>query len=391
MRLWAEHHLHTADQSIRKGALVEAQDHLRKYLSVRPSDAKVHLRLARAARRAGDYEQAKASRKTCSQLDPSLDGEVVLEGLLSLIQRGEEPATPEQQAYLAERHPDAKILILEAFAQGFLQAGRLPSALDCLNSLLAEQPDHYQGRLLRGFLYEMFHLDDEALADYQQAVEVNAGGAKGRLGLGRVLYRLGRVREARSEFERLRQLQPSEPEIMLYLARCQVDANQMEEAKQTLDTLLADRPDSIPALMERGRIAFAQGETTEAERLLHKAVAPADAARDEPDFQNVLDRCDAYFQLHLYQQAQGKRAAAQDSIAQADELQADLRRATDLTEELSKNPRDASKHCERGLILLHLGHQQQGIDELKVALSLDPTQERARAALANLGQKKPLR
>jgi tetratricopeptide (TPR) repeat protein len=383
-RLWADYHERTAETLIQKGSIVEAEDHLRRALQVRPSNARLQLQLARTARRAEDYAQAEESLAACQQLGRNYEDAVYLEHVLLAIQRqdkerGDKQPTLEHQDHLLAWQPDAAEFILEAFARGFIQIGNMPKAVACLDRLLDEQPDHYQGRLLRAWIRESFQLDDEALADYQHAVEVNAEATKGRLGLARALYRLGRVREAHGHLAQLRVVQPLDPETLLYLARCCYDAHDLDEAERTLDALLAEQPGHLLGLIERGRVAFRRVNAAEAERWLQKAV---DIPNTDPTFQKIVDRCDAYFHLHLYQKAQGKDEAARESAARGDRLKADLRRVTELNELLPKSPRDGPMNYELGIILLRLGYELQGIHALNRAMEVPETRERAKAALA---------
>src|SRR5207244_12120369 len=96
-----------------------------------------------------------------------------------------------------------------------------------------------------------------------------------RLRYADTLSRLGRTREAVGQYECLRQRPPAPPEAVIGLARCRYDLNDADEARRLLDGLLADHPDQVAALVERGRLALRDGRTGDAERALRRAVEAA--------------------------------------------------------------------------------------------------------------------
>jgi tetratricopeptide (TPR) repeat protein len=380
--LWAEHQLRAAATAAEKGDFAAAEDCLRRCLRVRPSSAPAHLLLARAARRAGDYRQAEESLEACQRLGGRSEA-VTLEHALLRAQRGD--VTPEQEAWLlgtvGPDNPD-RPLVLEALAAGAALTSNWPRAMDRLNELLERWPDSYPGRLLRGRVWESINQEDEALEDYQRAAEINPEMTEARLGLARGLYRAGRVREAAWHYRRVRDGRPDDPEVLLGLARCAYDANELDEAGRLLDALLAGRPDHFAALLERGRLAFRRGDAAGAEAWVRRALDVRPPDREGPSFQAIVERCDAYRLLSLFLEAQGKSDRAAESLALMDRVQADLRRATELSEELRAAPADASRHCELGIIFLRLGREDQGLHALATALRYDPHHEGARAAQA---------
>src|SRR5439155_4016673 len=108
-----------------------------------------------------------------------------------------------------------------------------------------------------------------------------------------------------------------------------------------------------------------------------------------PSFKIIVKRCDAWLLLNQFLEAQGEHEKAAESLTRLNQLQADLRRATQLTEELRTAPDDASRHCELGIIFLRLGREEQGLRALVTALRYDPHNERASAARADYYKRNP--
>ncbi len=371
--LWTEYQFRAAQEEAERGQFARAEAHLRGCLALRPSNAAAHFLLARTARRAGDYRQCEESLEAYQRQLQGRNEAIALERALLRAEQGEAP--PDLEAHLVAMtadHPD-RVLILEALAQGAVRRTQWPRAMKYLNDLLEKQPANFRGRLLRGGVYEALGLDQEALRDYEQAVAANADSVEARSGLARLLYRVGRGREAAGQYERL---------------RCAYDADDPGRAGQLLDGLLARHPDHFAALVERGRVAFRQGNAAAAEGWLRRALAVRPADRDASSFQDIVARVDAWFLLHLYQEAQGKDDA-RDSLARMDQLQSDLRRATRLTEELQASPRDADRTYELGMALLRLGREEQGLGALQTVLQFDPNHRGAQAALEAHAKRTP--
>jgi tetratricopeptide (TPR) repeat protein len=387
--VWAEHLLRAAAHESEKGDFAAAEAYLRRCVELRPAGVATHFALARAARRAGDYRQAEQSLDTCQRLQGQSDALTLERGLLR-AQQGD--VTPEREAWLmgtvGPDHPD-RPQVLEALARGAIQASNWPKAMTCLNELLERRPASYPGRLLRGHVWEELDQQDEALEDYQRAVEINPEPPEARLGLARSLYQAGRVREAAGHYRHVARSRPDDPDVLLGLARCSYDENDLDEAARLLDQLLAERPDHFAALLERGRVAFRQGDAAAAECWVRQSLNLRPSDSDGPSFKAIVKRCDAWLLLNQFQEAQGQLEKAAESLTRLNQLQADLRRATQLTEELQSAPDAAARHCELGIIFLRLGRDEQGLRALATALRYDPRNERARAARDDYYRRNP--
>jgi tetratricopeptide (TPR) repeat protein len=374
--LWAQYHLRAAERALARYAFDEAHHHLDLCLTVRPRSASVHLLAAQAARRRDAYAEAGRHLAASERLG-GVTQATTLERMLLTAQRGELRAV--EGPLRARTDPDdpASLPALEALAKGFVNAFRPVNALVCLNILLGREPDHPQARLMRARLWEARALrgeaerDQDALRDYQRAVELNPT-FEARLGLAGTLYRLGRPWEAMTLYERLRPSQPAHSELLLGLARCRYSLHEPEKARALLDELLEQHPDHPAGLLERGRLALHAGELAGAERWLRRA---ADAApRHDYEAHRVLCRC---------LESAHKAEEARRCLDQLREREAEVLRVERLTLRANRQPRDVALRFEVATELMRLGREQDGVAALFFVLDQDPRHGPAHAALAD--------
>ncbi len=149
----------------------------------------------------------------------------------------------------------------------------------------------------------------------------------------------------------------------------------MTPARELLDAVLAEHPEDVAALTERGRLALADDDISGAERWLRRAVAlsPNDAQALRL-LSNVLSR-------------QGNRDEAQVLQDRFHAMERDFQRLDVICRhELGERPNDAALHCELGKLLLRLGYREAGRAWLLRAVNEDPSCTPARDALTELEQ-----
>jgi tetratricopeptide (TPR) repeat protein len=358
-QLWAGYHWQAAQTALEQRDFVQAQAHLRRCLEVR-RDPKSQFLAARTARRAGDYGEAAQRLGECERLEGTTPA-VLLEQLLLRSQRGDCTADVEGQLWslVYQNHPDS-LLILEAMAQGYIYTYRLRNALVCLERWLQQRPDSIQALLWRAQVYESLHSYDKALNDYRRAVAVDAAHDQARLQLAVFLAFSGRADQAVEHFERLRQRQVHNPQVLLGLARCRDSQGRAKEAEQLLDELLRQNQQHIPALRERGKIALRAGLEAEAEEWLRKCLA--------------LDPYDqeAAYLFSLCLEKRGKKEEAQVYWTRLERIDADLERLEVLNRAVGQAPENAVLRHEAGVICLRNGQEQEGLRWLAGALQVDP-------------------
>src|SRR5262249_43307821 len=114
-----------------------------------------------------------------------------------------------------------------------------------------------------------------ALKDYERAVRLDPAHDEARQRLAEILLHTSRPAEAVSHYQLLHQRQPGNPTFVAGLARCKRSLGEAEEARQLLDDLLAQHPQDLGALIERGILALEEKQAPQALGWLQQAVVLA--------------------------------------------------------------------------------------------------------------------
>ena len=372
---WAEYHRWEAESALTRREFDRALAHLKLCLEVWPRSAETHFLAARAARRAGAYDEAEHHLGVCKQLGWVPEA-VSLERALLLAQR-DDPAGLEEYLLTCvhKDHPDS-VLILEALARGYMRTYQMGRASDCLDLWLQREPDNVQALAWRGEVMERRNRTPDAVNDYRRALELDAQRDEVRLRLAKAQYQLRQFEEAAAHYQQVSQHQPGNPEALLGLARCRHEEGRAEEAGQLLDLVLAARPHDPGALTERGNLALERGQVADAERWLREAVAAGPYEREAVyGYWQCLER-------------QGKHEEARTWHERLQRIDADWKRMTDVMHDLSKAPRDPGLRCEAGQLLLRNGHEEEGLRWLDSALEMQPGHRRTHQVLADYFEEK---
>jgi predicted Zn-dependent protease len=376
-QMWAYHHLHDAESAMEQRDFNQACAHLALCLEVWPDSGETHWLMARAARRGGNYDEAEVHLARARELlwvPEALDAE---QAMLK-AQRAERGELFEVQALLLswidQGHPDS-VLMLEALTQGYLKTYFLPAAVKCLELWLAREPDNPQALFWRGEAWERLYKYQDALLDYQRVVDLAPDRDDARLKLAAGLLEAHRAREAESHFESLHQRRPSDPAVLLGLARCRLELGQADQARRLLDVLLAAHPDDALALGERGKMELEAGRPDEAERWLRQATAVF-----------PYERALVYSYVQALQQ-QNKKEQAAAWATRLDRIDEDLKRISEVMRAIHAAPNDPTPRHEAGVIFLRNGQEQEGLRWLANALQQDPNYRPTHELLAEYFEK----
>lgn len=367
--LSARRHLHAAEAALVQHDPDTARMHLALCLEYWPRRADVHLLAARAARRAGQYDEAEEHLHVYQQRQGP-DDAFSFEQMLLRAQRGDlAESEPYLRARLQTRDTEAAI-ILEALGQGYVRTLRLPEALRCAEQLLEREPGHVEGLVAHGWAMEQLNRLGEAIDDYRRVMARRPTHEWARLCLGELLLYQNQPGEALEHFEYLAGRRPDNAAVFLGLARCRRGLGQNEEARRLLDDLAGAHPREPLVLSERGQLALAEGRPEEAERWLRQAVALMPSNR-----QAIYALAQALQQLDQSQ-------AATSCMEQVERIDAGRKRLQELSEEILKTPRAAALRAEAGRLCLRLGKEEEGVQWLLSALREDPRHVESHEALA---------
>jgi predicted Zn-dependent protease len=366
----AEGHLRQSEHTQRRAHLTQARADLARCLDVWPDSGEVHFLAARTARRLGDAGGAARHLDRAEELGWVAEA-VDLERALLRAQQGDlGPVEGGLLSFVERDHPD-RTLILEALVQGYLGDYQLRRALHCLDLWLQAQPENTQALLWRAEVRRLVGRRDDALADYQRAVELDSEEDEGRAKLAELLLACHQAQRALDHFTRLGERKPGDRAVLLGLARCQAELGRREEAVRLLDELLSAEPGDAAALAERGKLALAEGQPAEAERWLRRSLALAPFERE------------TIYHLYRSLQSQERAREAGELLRRMECIDRDREQLDRLKRAVLSAPHDPGLRCEMGRILLRNGQDREGRRWLEGALRQDPGHAPAHAALAD--------
>ena len=217
---------------------------------------------------------------------------------------------------------------------------------------------------------------DEAIADYQKALEVNPNIAEVHSNLGIALVGRGRVDEAVTHYRKALEINPDYAANHVNLGVALAGRGELDEAIGHYRTALKIDPDFPAAHNNLGLALAGRGEGDEAiahyRRALeinpdfvaaHNNLANALAARGE------FDEAIAHFQEALeikpdYAEAHYNLAGVLAYRGQTDEAVGHFRKALEI------KPDYAEAHCNLGIALASLGQYEEALFHYEKALSL---------------------
>jgi Tfp pilus assembly protein PilF len=298
-----------------------------------------------------------------------------LEQLLGRFQRGEQDQGEARLVHAGHQdHPDAP-MIREALVRGYLATFRLNDALACLNYWLEREPENIQALLWRADIYERRLSHENALADYRRASALDPDRPDIRQEFAHALLEARQPAEALEQLSVLHEAMPTDPTILLWLARAKHMTGDSQAAEGLLDQLLEAQSNDSRALTERGKLAFEGGRASQAEVWLKRAVELAPSDRE------------ALFTLVQVFRQNGKESEAKTFQARLLKLDADLDRAAVLAQSIAGSPHDAALRHEMALIFLSKGETREGVRWLQSALREDPLYRPALKTLAEQSRK----
>jgi predicted Zn-dependent protease len=295
-----------------------------------------------------------------------------MEFLLMRAQSGEEDAVaPVLWSRVQDKDPETP-LILETLCGAYLHNFRYGPALGCLDRWVKEAPGAAQPLFLRGWVRERLHGNQDALDDYQRAVELDPDLVPARLRLAEIALEKSDPLAALPHLERLMKQCPDRADVQARLGQCRFLQGQMDEARRLLEGAVEKLPDDTLVLIHLARLDMQENRPAEAERWLRRAlkIDPFDT-----EAQYTLANCLQY---------QGRREEAAAAMEECRKTRARLKEADDLLAGMvaGGSPDDADADARVGAALLDVGQERQGLYWLEQALKRDPGHRPAHQALA---------
>src|SRR5262245_9552983 len=362
--------LDAAEAALRRNDPQAARLRLDHVLARRPKDERALFLAAQAARRSDAYADAERYLTALDGTGRPAEASR-LEWVLLGVQQGD---FGDQEEWLrgavGRNHPE-EAGILEALAKGYDAAFRWERAQEALARLLDRQPDHVIGLVLRAAIADRFRKTETAEQDLRLAVAKSPDNATAHAALAGFLNSHGHTREAIYHYELARCVGPADTAMRLGLARALFDSANLDGASRELDSLLAEEPNNVEALVERGRLAVRRGQFTEADQFLDRATRAAPWHRD----------------AHRWQHVALKELGRNEAAARCEARLAELGREDAEGGRLKLRARDAPSDLAVRMKLwewsVRNGQIAEGVAWLTEVLQVDPGHAAAHAAFAD--------
>jgi len=369
--LFFYHHLHAAEEANARYDFDDAQGHLATCIRLWPRRAELHFLAARTARRAGRFAEAMEHLNAFEGIEGKTPA-YLLEYAMLRAQQGDFESSGRYLIDLLEKdHPDST-LILEALAQGTNHVYHLGKSIHFAEGALQREPGNVPMLLLHAHLWDSVNRFDDAEKDYRAAIDAQPGHAQARLELAQFLLRHDKADDAVEHFEQLRKRRYQLPAVLMGLALCRRQQGRTAEERELLDALLAESPDDPNALAERGKLELEADELNAAERDLRYALSQSPSDR-----QTTLHLAQCLTRL-------GKDEESAVYAGKLAQLEADMKSLEELIREIAKDPNNAEKLRQAGVICLRNGIDQEAERWFLGAWQLDPRYKPTNQSLADL-------
>jgi tetratricopeptide (TPR) repeat protein len=263
------------------------------------TDAAAQLRLGRALRRAGHFDEALRALRTASRGPTRADAlfEVARVGFdrqnfpAARTACNAMPAGITRRVCLARAHlawrrvglAEQEVTAAQAIDANYpelrlVQAdllwamGRITEAEPAYRAAATALPGRSEPHIGLGTLYETASRLDEARQAFQRAVEADPRDPVAALALGRLLRRQGQNDQALPLVQRANTDRPDWPDALVVLGELHLARNTFDEAQRAFARAAQLNPHQASALSGLGRVHLRAGRTQEAEAPLRAAL-----------------------------------------------------------------------------------------------------------------------
>jgi tetratricopeptide (TPR) repeat protein len=235
------------------------------------------------------------------------------------------------------------------------QKGRVDEAITQYQTALQIKPDYTEVHNNLGNALFQKGNADEAIAQYQQALQINPYYAEACYDLGNALFQKGNVDEAIAHFQQALQIKPDYAEACYNLGTALLQKGNVDEAIAHFQQALQIKPDYMEAHINLGNALLQKGNVDEATTHFQKAlqIKPGDA--------------EACYNL-------GNALLQKGNVDEA---------ITHLQQALQINPDDAEACYTLGNALLQKGKVDEAIAQYQKALQINPDYAEACYTLGN--------
>ena len=298
--------------------------------------------------------------------------------------RGERDEALAEWASVVEAHPLQAAYPLQLRAMFRLLLGELDLALQDVTRSIELAPAVATTYALRGDVYTFLYRDDEALVNYERALQLEPDDLQALLGKARTLARTGEVERSLAFLCRAIACQPKEPGLHAERARCYAMLDRNAEAIADLDVAIALEPDDPALYVSRARCRPMEDHAA-------RAADFARALELDPDDARVW--ADLAHHRQEMGQIEEALAAAERAVARGPELaiahfsRAHARHAlgdhagalADFDEAVRIEPKEVGHFVCRAMVHKALGDRRAYLADIETATLLEPESAYLRA------------
>ena len=244
------------------GANSKAVDCFRKTIKIDPQHADAHMNLAVLLLSEGAADSAREHAHLATQLDPEFaEGWIILSKIQGTLKDFDGAETSARRA-LDLWPDDAEAAVTLAFCLS--AKGKAEAALVAFTDALIRQPGHAEAWRQRAALEEQLNRWTEAEASSRKALTLSSDDTQSRIILARCLLLQRRAEEALPEFQQAVQRQPDSLDALKGLASTLEALGRLEDAIVTLRSALEVAPDSASVWFMLALIEYQQGKLEQA-------------------------------------------------------------------------------------------------------------------------------
>ncbi len=279
---------------------------------------------------------------------------------------------------------DAANVEVQLFHTRLLEVeGRAEAALASIEQLLGKHPQNSQAWKLKGDLLMQqgaaakTEAAEAGLAAYRKAVELDKRNIDAQAAIFQVLLGRQELDAAATQLTQLRAVASNHPQTHFFAARLAFERRDLKTAREEVQALLKQAPDSAAALQLAGAIELRRGGTLAAQSYLQRALNRAPELHSSRLLlaRSYLRAGDGKKALETVTPLLEQKLASGESYAIAAEaqlLQGDAKQATELFERAAElNPQDKRSRTALALASIGQGRSEQGFGELRSLAASD--------------------
>src|SRR5579859_3087320 len=178
-------------------------------------------------------------------------------------------------------------LYIQQLAEIYHRLGSYPQEAQMWEQFLIHAPLPVEGCPQIGLAYLSQGLRKEATHAFERCLAIDEQNVDSLFFYGHALETEGQSARAADLYRRGLKMSPRYPDLILGLARIQVQQGQLADPRRAAQGVLQREPDNVDALLVAGIVAWRSGETAQAKRYLERGRLLSPRYQD---FRVMLDR-----------------------------------------------------------------------------------------------------